>query len=213
MARLHTNVSVIAATGQTATRDHSDQGILSESNFFRPDRPDSAPRRHQTRAATRRTLTADDFAKAADLRRKRQRTVTDELVRRAELLGPADAELLCAVYRDGRSPADLARLMGVNPRTVRVRIRRLIARLNDPLTLFVAARRRDWPRARSRVATALICHGKPMRRAARELGLTLHQIRQHESTIRTLYEAERAAAEDARAEGDTAHDLPESEVA
>lgn len=135
-----------------------------------------------------------DVTDAADLRRKRRRAVAEELVERAEHLLPPDRALIRAVYHDGQTAAEIARLQGVSPRRVRSRLRRLIARMASPDFLVVARDRHAWPPTRRRVATAVVLQGLSMRETAIRLRLSLHAVRRHMEQIRALVEASQTRA-------------------
>lgn len=127
---------------------------------------------------------------AADLRRRKRRDLSDHLLLRAEWLEPSERALVEAVYRDGRSAIELAALAGRTPRSMRRRLRRIVRRVLAPEFVFVAQRRSRWTASRRRVADACILHGRSMREAATELGLTLHTIRRHMEAIRAQIESQ-----------------------
>lgn len=137
-----------------------------------------------------------DPDQASDLRRRRGRELVDTLVERSAYLPQDERELVLAVYRDNRKITEVAALLNLPPRRLRARVRRLIKRLLDPRFAFVARHREQWPRTRRRVATMRFLFGRTMRQTAADLGLTLHQIRQHEAAVHALHEAERDAARD-----------------
>ena len=141
-----------------------------------------------------------DPDRASDLRRKRGRDLVATLVERAAYLPQDERELIVSVYRDSRKITEVAALLDIPPRRLSVRVRKLVKRLLDPRFAFVARNREHWPRTRRRVGTMRVLFGRTMRQTADDLGLTLHQIRQHEAAIHALHEAER----------DAAHDLAES---
>jgi len=129
-----------------------------------------------------------DATEAADLRRKRRRAVAEELIERSELLLPEDHALIRAVYSEGRTAVEIARLQGVSARAVRARLRRLIARLASREFVVVARESRGWPPMRRRVASAVILQGRTLREAADELRLSLYAVRRHMEHIRVLLE-------------------------
>jgi len=145
-----------------------------------------------------------DPDQASDLRRRRGRDLVAALVERAAYLPQDERELILAVYRDSRKIIEVAALLNEPPRRLRTRVRKLVKRLLDPRFAFVARNREHWPRTRRRVGTMRILFGRTMRQTATDLGLTLHQIRQHEAAIHALHEAERDAARDLAASWEAA---------
>ncbi|MEM6334442.1 MAG: sigma factor-like helix-turn-helix DNA-binding protein, partial [Planctomycetota bacterium] len=73
-------------------------------------------------------LIADRATVRDDRRRIERRAAADRLVDLAQHLAPADRTLIEAIYRDGRSVAELARLMGVPRRTLQSRVAALVRR-------------------------------------------------------------------------------------
>ena len=126
----------------------------------------------------------------ADGRRSDRRRDAERLVQRAAWLRPDERALIEAVYGEGRTCADLARLMGVPAETVRRRVRRATRRAASGLFAFVAQHRESWGGARRGVATRCVLHGATLREAADALGLSLHAVRQHLTAIRELHAAE-----------------------
>mgnify|MGYP003869508055 CR=1 FL=1 len=130
----------------------------------------------------------------ADLRRRRRRDHADQLVQRAAWLAPKDRALVEAVFRDGKTATDLARLTGESPRALRRRVRALAARLASPRYLFVVHHRDLWTTGRRRVGTACFIEGRSLRAAARDLGMSLHTVRRHTAAIEAAFETVLAAA-------------------
>jgi len=126
---------------------------------------------------------------AADLRRRRSRDLTDLIVSRAEWLAPEDRALILAVYRDGSTAEDIARLSGQSPRTVRRRLRALVRRALSSLFEYVLRHRDDWSPTRRRVATACVLQGRTLREASKFLRLSLHTVRRQMEAVRALHEA------------------------
>jgi len=127
-----------------------------------------------------------------DLRRRDRQDLARRIAHMAEWLPQADRALLRAVYDSGQPVADLARIAGQHPRSLRRRVRRLTARVLSSRYLFVVSHMADWPATRRKVARACVIQGLSMRAAARQLGLSLHTVRMHHAAIRAL--AEGAAA-------------------
>jgi DNA-directed RNA polymerase specialized sigma24 family protein len=130
---------------------------------------------------------------STDLRRRRRRDLVERLLERATCLPVRDLALLQAAYHDGRSAVELSMLTGTDVRSLRRQLRRLAERVLSQEFLFVLRHRDSWPPTRRRVATACILHGRPLRCASRELGISLHTVRQHYTAVVALFEAAKAA--------------------
>ena len=130
-----------------------------------------------------------------DLRRKRAREdAAAALLRHADWLTPDEQALLRAVYHDGITISDLATMSGRSHAAMRARLRRIVARLEDPCFTFVLATRESWPPAMRRVATACFLHGWPMRRAAVQCNMSIAAVRRYRDTIAALCAAQHEAA-------------------
>lgn len=134
-----------------------------------------------------------DPAEAADLRRRRQRALTETLLERAEHLPQDDRALLESVYREGAPVSGLAELLNTSARSLRRRVRRLVQRVLSEQYVFVARRRVEWSPTRRRVAEACVLGGRSLREAAADLKLSLHAVRRHADAVHAMYEAERDA--------------------
>jgi len=121
-------------------------------------------------------------------RRLERRRESDRLVELAAALAPPDRTLVEAVYRDGRSIGDLARLMKLPRRTLHSRVDALLRRLNDPLFQFVATKGELLPKPCQAVARRVICEGQSQREAARSSRLTLHAVRKILTTTKGFAE-------------------------
>ncbi|MEX0652662.1 MAG: hypothetical protein WD534_03565 [Phycisphaeraceae bacterium] len=115
-----------------------------------------------------------------------RRDAADRVLERAVHLAPADRLLLEQVYRHGLSAAEVARLTRQPTRTLQRRVQRLLTHLADPLFAYVAARLELLPPETHPVAQYAILQGHSLRRTARLTGQSLHRVRQHLDTIRTL---------------------------
>jgi hypothetical protein len=113
-------------------------------------------------------------------------------------LDPPERSLLEAIYRQGMSAAQIARVAGLPESTVRHRVRQLVQRINSPLCRYVLRHGRDWPPLRRRIAEDVFIRGRGQRRTALDLGVTSHKVRREVDRIRILAEA--AACGVARAE-------------
>ncbi len=107
----------------------------------------------------------------------------------AEHLSEPDRLLVEQVYRHGLPAAEVARLMGVPPRTMQRRLAALVRRTADPLFRFVAGHLDLIPEPARTPARRHFLQGQPLREIAQRLGLTLHQVRQHTEAVRTLAQA------------------------
>jgi|GEM_PF-4299127 len=112
------------------------------------------------------------------------------IVKAAQALPARDRALLEAVFQDGRSAAELARVRGVSPRHLSRTIRVLVKRVLSPEYRFVVANRRHWPRSRAKVATVCFVQGRGIREAARLARLTFHSARRHHDAVLALLSAE-----------------------
>lgn len=129
------------------------------------------------------------FASADDAQRRLdQRRESDRLVDLATALAPPDRTLIEAIYRDGRTVRDLARLMGLPRRTLQARVEALMRRLNDPLYQFVATKGELLPRDCRCVARRVVCEGQSQREAARATRLSLHAVRKILTTTKGFAE-------------------------
>lgn len=129
-----------------------------------------------------------EYAAASDLRRKRSREITSELLERSHWLAPEDRALMLAVLRDNLTAAEVAQARAERPRIVRRRIRQLIKHMSSPLFHFAATNAPRWPDLRRAIATTIVLRGRSNREAAAELGLSLHTVRNEMHVIQALAE-------------------------
>ncbi|MCG3124275.1 MAG: hypothetical protein GIKADHBN_02732 [Phycisphaerales bacterium] len=150
----------------------------------------------------------------ADLRRRKVRAFSELLVQRAVWLPPSDRVLVEAVYRDDQPVAELARLLEVDARSLRRRLRRLVHRLLSQQFVRVAselsrpAARRSigpaestpavnqpatetrhassWSDHRRKVAEECILNGRSIREASRALHLSVHMVRRHREALQIV---------------------------
>jgi len=139
------------------------------------------------------------ISQATQRSRVDRRDTVERLLHYAEYLAPGDRALLRAVYDRGMSVAEFARASGASAKFIRGRLRRLINRINAEEFQFTIRHMHAWPARRRAVATAMILHGLSMRDAARSLGMSIHQVRQHLQHIRVLYQSAGAAETDRHA--------------
>ncbi len=129
----------------------------------------------------------------ADERRLEARRAAEAIVRRARFLRPDERALIEAVFAEGRTFPDIARLVRTRPDALRRRVRRALRRADTDLFRFVADRRRAWPPGTRRVATLWILEGHTLREVAARLGMTLYTVRKHADAVRALHAASRSA--------------------
>jgi|CXWL01.1.fsa_nt_gi DNA-directed RNA polymerase specialized sigma24 family protein len=134
-----------------------------------------------------------------DLRRRRSREFTQEVVVRAGALPDREAALLKAVFADGKPLTELAALTATPVRRLRRRIHRLMKRVMTPEFAYVMRHAHSWPQTRRRVAHATVVLGQSLRETGRALGLSLHSVRRHHESVRSMCEAVASLAREARA--------------
>jgi len=105
------------------------------------------------------------------------------LIGRAELLCPEDRELIEAVLVRGQTVVSVAAMMGLSPRTVGNRVRRLAARLSSRRFLEAARALRMLPRQDAALARLRFCAGLSERKLAQKFGLSPHHIRRRVDAI------------------------------
>ena len=137
-----------------------------------------------------------ELVEVTDLRRRQEENAVDWLLLRAHLLPKGDRELIEAVYRDGKSVAEIARMGSNSAGVVRTRVKQVVTRLCSDKLPFVVEQSSTWAPTRQRVAQHCVVRGESMREASERLGVSLHTVRRHLSAINELYHAslaERAA--------------------
>lgn len=116
---------------------------------------------------------------AARWRAERRQDAASELLRWARHLPTEDRVLLEAVFRDGRSVAEVAALTGERPRNLQRRVRELVRRVRSPLFRFVAARGDELISAEAQaVARRRVIEHRPLREIAKTHKLSLYRVRQ-----------------------------------
>jgi hypothetical protein len=134
---------------------------------------------------------------AADRRRKQARHLRDIVPGRLEPLDPADAAILRAVFERGVAVASLiATTRGQDEmrfqskaRSMRRRVRRLVARVLSPSYLFVMRNEQQIPPPLRRVARLSVLQGRTQREVADELRLSLFETRRRIIAMRALIDA------------------------
>ena len=126
---------------------------------------------------------------ATDFRGLRDNRALAEIVMgRAEALPMRDQALLRAVLVDGRSSVQVAVLARCDPRGVRRRVTKLIARVLSPMFLFVLREQAQWAPSRRIVARMTVLEGRSMREAAATLKTSLYNARRHYEAILSQFE-------------------------
>ncbi len=123
---------------------------------------------------------------AIDLRKRPDPGLVELILIRAEFLPPKDRSLLHAYFERGVASADLARLEGCAPRSIRRRVRILAQRVLDPTFVFVMRHIETFTSTRRQVAQLVYLHGRSRREVARMLALGLHTVRRHCIAIEEL---------------------------
>ena len=131
----------------------------------------------------------DGVSEDLDLRKKRENSLTDRLVHRANWLEASDRELILSMFRDGHSANTIALLVDECPRFVRRRIKRLVNRLNDPRVAYVVEHHQNWSKTRRAIAQSLFIQGRSMRETTHDLGVSFYSVRKHRETIDAMCQA------------------------
>ncbi|MBL4591830.1 MAG: sigma-70 region 4 domain-containing protein [Phycisphaerales bacterium] len=145
-----------------------------------------------------RTYAADWLDSASpdlDLRKRRADALNERIVQRADWLGPDDRAVVLAMFADGYSAAEIARIGNTNVRTVRTRIHRIVTRLGDPRTAYVVRHAEGWSRTRKKIGRAIFVQGMSLRETASELSMSFYLVRRHREAIEAMFEADLAAAQ------------------
>jgi len=128
----------------------------------------------------------DQTSSHIDFRHKHNTALADSIVTRAIHLKGQDKSLVLAMYQDGCSAAQIARLGNQNPRQVRRRIKLALTRMNDPLFIFVVTHQSNWSPTRRKIAQSLFQAGNSIRQTADQLNIKIHQVRRHRTAILEL---------------------------
>jgi len=119
-------------------------------------------------------------------RRQGFRDKTERRLGLAEHLPDADRIMLEQVLGQGISMAELARLTGRKPDEIRRRVARLIKHVEQPIYRFLILHAELLDGPTRRTAERVIFGVRSLRAAADELGISLHQVRQHMRTVMAL---------------------------
>ncbi len=131
-----------------------------------------------------------EYADTAAARRlKRLRAESEGIMRLANHLSREDRLLLIQRYEHGLTYADIARLSGATPRTVKRRILTLLRHLHSDAYRFMISRGHILPEEVRRTAAALILERQTLRDVSRNTGHPVHTIREHLQVVRALAKA------------------------
>ncbi len=122
-------------------------------------------------------------------RRPARRGDLDQLVALADSLPRAERELIEAVYVDGRSMSELARLARVTPRTMQRRVQRIRKRTQSHYFRYFALQGYRLPADVRPVGQRLLLEGLSLRATATLTRLTLHEVRQRQTRLLALIDA------------------------
>jgi len=131
----------------------------------------------------------DQVSGELDLRRKRNKAITNTIIQRARWLEDDDRQLILAMFRDGQSAQTIARRFDLCPRKTRRRIKQLVSRLNDPRVAYVVEHHDHWSKSRRAIAHALFIKGQSMRDATDTLGVSFYSVRKHREAINAMCQA------------------------
>lgn len=120
---------------------------------------------------------------------RRRRDQAEQLVSLASHLPPADKALIEQIYDRGLSASELARATGRCPRTLQRRAQAAMQRINTPEYRFLAQHGDQLSTDARRTARHVIFAGQSYRAAAHATDQTIHRVRQHLLTLRTLAHA------------------------
>ena len=105
---------------------------------------------------------------------------------RAQLLPPADRDLLLAVWMHHQPTRMLARMCRRSPRAVRRRVRTLIDRLHSERFVGAARAMRFLNPQQAELARLHLCHGLSVRSSGRAIGVGYHRARRLAAEVEGL---------------------------
>lgn len=123
-----------------------------------------------------------------------KRELADRVLIRSAWVDEPERELLEQVLGRGVRPESIAAVSGVSTRTIQRRVANLIHRLTDPEVETVLRRHGRWEPRTSSVALAIWVRNRTLRDTSKELGLSLHEVRQQVQLVRGLLTAAGAEA-------------------
>ncbi len=125
----------------------------------------------------------DQVSSSIDLRKSRSHALTEHILTRSHLLPKRERHLINAMYNEGKSAAEIARIGDLDPRQVRRLIKNAITRMHDPLFVFVVKSSNSWSPTRRKIARSLFQSGRSIRATAEHLSLKVHQVRHHRAAV------------------------------
>lgn len=131
----------------------------------------------------------DQLPSGIDFRHRCNTLLADQISTRAIHLKGPDRALVEAMFRDGHSAAQIARLGQLEPRQIRRRIKLALNRLSDPIFIFVITHQSNWSSTRRKIAQSLFQAGYSIRQTAEQLELKVHRVRRHRAAILDLYQS------------------------
>ena len=114
------------------------------------------------------------------------RLLIDEVVQASRHLDDADRALVRAVYERGLALKALATVHGTSKGRLHHRLRVIVRRLRSPLFRLVVRERGVWPAERRFIAETVVLRGKPQRKVAKDLGVSLHRVRTELEHLKAL---------------------------
>jgi hypothetical protein len=124
-------------------------------------------------------------AAVAPLKFARLRWSNDAKLRRVGGLLPPEQRQVLELWSSGTvSTRALARVLGCNHGVLVRRLHAILRRLGQPIALQVAAKGHELSPAHRDLAIRMFIHGQAQCRIARDLRLSMHEVRQRAAEIR-----------------------------
>jgi len=121
-----------------------------------------------------------------DLRASRDRGAIELVRHRCDQLPVEEGALMEQVFLQGRTVAAVAALTGAPVRRLRLRVKRILARLARPEFDTVVNYAPEWPRPMAAVGRAVFVRGLSVRAASRQCGVPYHAAVQFARSISSL---------------------------
>ena len=119
----------------------------------------------------------------------RHQEMCETLLHRAEFLDPKDQALLKQSLERGANATEIAKLMGVPPRQIQRKLKRLMTHLIDPRVVQILRHHREWDKRTRGVALSYFVRGWTLREVADRLKMTLHEVRKRKIEIQAILDA------------------------
>jgi DNA-binding CsgD family transcriptional regulator len=132
----------------------------------------------------------DQISTNLDFRKSRSSNITDRIISRSQLLPASERDYIHAMYIEGKTAAQIARLGNMSARQVIRVIKNAITRLDDPLFIFVMSNNQSWSSTRRKVALSLFQSGRSIRATAEHHSIKVHLVRHHRAAILEQYHAQ-----------------------